>query len=245
MILYATNLDRTKTVVIDTYSSLDWEPHYNEEGNFELHIQKKYADKIDFGMILENSDDLTFQGFVTCKEYDTSDGIESDVVIKGHFFIYKLYYRIVETIEEEDKEFGTVIETLLTPFQSGDRSLGKPINIIYSDESIKTMKVDIKADNVPLMNVILELCQQLDLGVNFVLNDDTSFSLQFYLGEDKTDEVIISLDLDTALEVNYYKDIETTGNYFYVKGNGYADGTTEILNLLQVIIRELIGMRYL
>lgn len=228
MILYATDFDRTKRIVIDTYTSLDWEPAYDEVGNFELHLQKNLADKIDFGMIIENSEDLMFQGLVTCKEYDTSEGIDSDVVIKGHFLAHMLEFRIIDDIEKENVAFSTVVNEALFQFQSGTRGFGRSIEVQYSDESIKSEPVEIKAENETLLSVLLEICKQINAGLNFILNDDKSLTLLFYIGEDKSNDVVISLDRDTAVEVNYYKDIETEGNYFYVKGNGYQDGETEI-----------------
>lgn len=228
MILYATDIDRTKRIVIDTYTSVEWEPSYNEEGNFELQLPKALADKIDFGMIIENSNDPTFQAFATYKEYDTAEGINSDVVIKGHFFIYKLYYRFVEGVEFTNTAFDTVIQSVLQPFKSGSRSFGRDLNVKYQDESIKSMKVDIKAENENLMNIVLELCQQLEIGVNLVLEDDSSMTLSFYSGEDKSEKVIVSLDMDTASEVMYYKDTANVGNYFYVLGQSFKDGETHV-----------------
>lgn len=228
MILYATDIDRTKRIVIDTYTSVEWEPSYNDEGNFELQLPKVLADKIDFGMVIENSKDSMFQAFVTYKEYDTAEGVNSDVVIKGHFFIYKLYYRFVESIEFSNTNFETVIDNLLSPFKSGIRSFGRNLNVIYKNDEIKAKKVDVKVDNATLLDVVLELAKQIDVGVNLILNDDKSLSLEFYAGEDKSDNVIISLDMDTASEVNYYKDTANTGNYFYVLGQSFKDGETHV-----------------
>lgn len=228
MILYATDLDRSKRVVIDAYTSVEWEPSYDSEGDFEIQLPKEAADKIDFGMVIESSEDDTFQGLVTHKEYDTAEGVNSDVIIKGHFLIYKLYYRFVESIEYHNTTLETVLNSVIAPFQSGYRSFGRALNVKYQNDSIKSMLVDIKADNASLLDVVLELCQQLELGVNLVLENDKSLTLTIYVGEDKSDTVLVSLDMDTASEVNYYKDTANTGNYFYVLGQSHKEGETHV-----------------
>ena len=83
-----------------------------------------------------------------------------------------LEFRIIDDIEKENVAFSTVVNEALFQFQSGTRGFGRSIEVQYSDESIKSEPVEIKAENETLLSVLLEICKQINAGLNFILNDE-------------------------------------------------------------------------
>ena len=218
MILFATDFDRNKRIVVDAYESVEWEPHYNEEGSFEIMLPKELADKVDYGMVIENSDDLKHQAFVTYKEYDTSEGINSNVKIQGHFLCYLMRYRYVNGLDFDTVDFDKAItDCVNTALVAPNRDYDRPFNIRYQDDSMKTVKVSFKADKTELLSCTKELCQAVDFGFTLSLEDNGDLTLYFYQGVKKPD-VILSMDRNTATDVNYYNDIADVGNVFYIIG---------------------------
>ena len=112
--------------------------------------------------------------------------------------------------------------------KSGYSSFGRELNVVYEQEEIASLKIDIKADNSNLLDVIMEICQQVEVGFNLILEEDASLTLSFYTGRDKTKEVLISLDMDTASDMTYYKDTANTGNVFYVLGQSFKEGEKHV-----------------
>lgn len=225
MILFATDFDRKKRVVLDAYESVEWEPHYNEEGSFEIVLPKELADKVDYRMIIENSDDLKHQAFVTYKEYDTAEGMNNNVIIKGHFLCYFLHYRIVEDFEFENKTFEEVINyAVASGLTTPNRDYDREFRIKYQQEDMKKAIVSLKADKTNLLNCVKTLCQLMEYGFTLTLEDDNSLTLYIYKGVKKPD-VILSMDRETATDVLYYNDVANTGNVFYIIGAAFEDAS--------------------
>lgn len=220
MILYATDFDRTKRIVIDTYSHVNWEPSFDDEGTFEMVVPKEVAKKISHDMVIENSEDPFNQAYVQYNDFDTNEGIDSYVTIKGYFLNIKLRERVcLGAFEFEDDTLENVMSMLLETSVATPRDFGRNLNIIYSSEDLKGLTLSFENSYNDLFDNIKKVCQQLDLGFKLMLEQDCSFSLHIYDGLDLSNEVKLSMELDTSTAMMYFKDSSGEANVVYVMGD--------------------------
>lgn len=220
MILYATDFDRTKRIVIDTYSHVNWEPSFDDEGTFEMVVPKEVAKKISHDMVIENSEDPFNQAYVQYNDFDTNEGIDSYVTIKGYFLNIKLRERVcLGEFEFEEDTLENVMSMLLQTSVATPRDFGRNLNIIYSSEDLKSLTLSFENNYNDLFDNIKKVCQQLDLGFKLMLEQDCSFSLHIYDGLDLSNEVKLSMELDTSTAMMYFKDSSGEANVVYVMGD--------------------------
>lgn len=220
MILYATDFDRTKRIVIDTYSHVNWEPSFDDEGTFEMVVPKEVAKKISHDMVIENSEDPFNQAYVQYNDFDTNEGIDSYVTIKGYFLNIKLRERVcLGAFEFEEDTLENVMSMLLETSVATPRDFGRNLNIIYSSEDLKGLTLSFENNYNDLFDNIKKVCQQLDLGFKLMLEQDCSFSLHIYDGLDLSNEVKLSMELDTSTAMMYFKDSSGEANVVYVMGD--------------------------
>lgn len=220
MILYATDFDRTKRIVIDTYSHVNWEPSFDDEGTFEMVVPKEVAKKISHDMVIENSEDPFNQAYIQYNDFDTNEGIDSYVTIKGYFLNIKLKERVcLGAFEFEEDTLENVISMLLQTSVATPRDFGRNLNIIYSSEDLKSLTLSFENNYNDLFDNIKKVCQQLDLGFKLMLEQDCSFSLHIYDGLDLSNEVKLSMELDTSTAMMYFKDSSGEANVVYVMGD--------------------------
>lgn len=220
MILYATDFDRTKRIVIDTYSHVNWEPSFDDEGTFEMVVPKEVAKKISHDMVIENSEDPFNQAYVQYNDFDTNEGIDSYVTIKGYFLNIKLRERVcLGAFEFEEDTLENVMSMLLETSVATPRDFGRNLNIIYSSEDLKSLTLSFENNYNDLFDNIKKVCQQLDLGFKLMLEQDCSFSLHIYDGLDLSNEVKLSMELDTSTAMMYFKDSSGEANVVYVMGD--------------------------
>lgn len=220
MILYATDFDRTKRIVIDTYSHVNWEPSFDDEGTFEMVVPKEVAKKISHDMVIENSEDSFNQAYVQYNDFDTNEGIDSYVTIKGYFLNIKLRERVcLGAFEFEEDTLENVMNMLLQTSVATPRDFGRNLNIIYSSEDLKGLTLSFENNYNDLFDNIKKVCQQLDLGFKLILEQDCSFSLHIYDGLDLSNEVKLSMELDTSTAMMYFKDSSEEANVVYVMGD--------------------------
>lgn len=220
MILYATDFDRTKRVVIDAYSHVNWEPSFDDEGTFEMVVPKEVAKKISHDMVIENSEDPFNQAYVQYNDFDTNEGIDSYVTIKGYFLNIKLRERVcLGEFEFEEDTLENVMSMLLQTSVATPRDFGRNLNIIYSSEDLKGLTLSFENNYNDLFDNIKKVCQQLDLGFKLMLEQDCSFSLHIYDGLDLSNEVKLSMELDTSTAMMYFKDSSGEANVVYVMGD--------------------------
>lgn len=220
MILYATDFDRTKRIVIDTYSHVNWEPSFDDEGTFEMVVPKEVAKKISHDMVIENSEDPFNQAYVQYNDFDTNEGIDSYVTIKGYFLNIKLRERVcLGEFEFEEDTLENVMSMLLETSVATPRDFGRNLNIIYSSEDLKGLTLSFENNYNDLFDNIKKVCQQLDLGFKLMLEQDCSFSLHIYDGLDLSNEVKLSMELDTSTAMMYFKDSSGEANVVYVMGD--------------------------
>lgn len=220
MILYATDFDRTKRIVIDTYSHVNWEPSFDDEGTFEMVVPKEVAKKISHDMVIENSEDPFNQAYIQYNDFDTNEGIDSYVTIKGYFLNIKLKERVcLGAFEFEEDTLENVMSMLLQTSVATPRDFGRNLNIIYSSEDLKSLTLSFENNYNDLFDNIKKVCQQLDLGFKLMLEQDCSFSLHIYDGADLSNEVKLSMELDTSTAMMYFKDSSGEANVVYVMGD--------------------------
>ena len=220
MILYATDFDRTKRIVIDTYSHVNWEPSFDDEGTFEMVVPKEVAKKISHDMVIENSEDPFNQAYIQYNDFDTNEGIDSYVTIKGYFLNIKLRERVcLGAFEFEEDTLENVMSMLLETSVATPRDFGRNLNIIYSSEDLKGLTLSFENNYNDLFDNIKKVCQQLDLGFKLILEQDCSFSLHIYEGLDLSNEVKLSMELDTSTAMMYFKDSSGEANVVYVIGD--------------------------
>lgn len=220
MFLYATDFDRTKRIVIDTYSHVNWEPAFDDEGTFEMVVPKSVAKRIDHDMVIENSEDPYNQAYVQYNDFDTNEGIDSFVTIKGYFLSIKLKERVcLGAFEFEEGTLENVMNMLLETSVASPRDFGRPFNIIYDNDELKALTLSFENNYNDLFDNVKKVCQQLSLGFKLSLEQDSSFTLHIYNGLDLSNDVRLSMELDTSTAMMYFKDSSGEANVVYVMGD--------------------------
>lgn len=214
--------DREEAHILAAYESLVWEPMYNEMGTFSLVIDRQYYKYFSDDCIIEVGTDNMYQGLF---EYLTDlDSIDSQTVtIQGHFLTKILDRRgVTDIINYENVTLESFINSMMSKtFLSSDPARRMNFVVDYSPASLKNERVTVSSEPDVLLNIFLMVFQENDIGFNVFLDDNLTYHLQIYRGEDKTLEhglnpVMLSKDWDSALQIVYTKSTENIKNFAYV-----------------------------
>lgn len=213
--------NREDAHILAAYESMVWEPKYNEVGTFSLVIDRQYYRYFSEDCIIEVGTDNMYQGLF---EYMTDlDAIDSQTVtIQGHFLTNILNRRAVtETISFESITVENFVNAMMAKtFLSNDPARRMNFVVDYYPVSVKDKLVTVASEPDVLLNILLTVFQEHDIGFNVFLDDNLVYHLQIYQGEDKTLEtgtnpVMLSKDWDSALQIIYTKSTENIKNFAY------------------------------
>jgi len=214
------NFERSQTP-IDTYSSLQWSPNYNEIGIFELHAPIKFSGLLVNSSYIENTADPDHIGVIEYYEKTTDEQGNEAIMVRGRFFESVLERRVVVRKQRYSANPTNIISDLLTEHVINPTDPKRKINSVvlgtlYYPEVTVASYSALRTD---LLTEVRNLCKSCGMGFRMKLvenNGQRVVEFETYMGEDNG--VVFSRDRENVSTLEYYKDLTTEVNVMYVEG---------------------------
>jgi hypothetical protein len=187
--------------VIDNASSIIWEPHYREDGSFEIYVEVtekniKYLtkDKIEnTGLFVVRTDDENV-GIIESVEITSDEDTGDNITITGKFAESLLARRIIRQIYYLTNRTYDIIKTLLydnilnPPLNPGETVSPRKMDLFYykkesdviylrsgdintDDEMVVTNQISIQVQYENLLDYIYTLLNDCNSGLKAVYNE--------------------------------------------------------------------------
>lgn len=254
MDVYVLNTDFETTFVLDFYESLMWVDRYYGYGEFEIYapFDNRYIQNLVQGYYLKiDASDRVM--IIESIQLQTDAETGSHLIIRGRSLESILDRRIIYPmfeIKNNNCYIQTAIKALITDciinptripnkVKRKDWILRKIDNFIFTDtddsriigtaanrykDGIKVDPVEMTGDN--LYDVIVDWCQENEIGFRIFLTEENQFEFKLYMGEDRSYDqeenlwVIFSPEFENIISTEYIDDITPWKNYALIAGEG-------------------------
>lgn len=218
--------------IIDTVESFIWKECYNTTGEFEIY--NKYSKdlinllKEDYYIQIPLSD-RTMVIESTLIETNPESG--DKLIIRGRSLESILDRRIIlrQTIFNNTSFQNVIFGLLVNEVMNGvypERNYPGFVFATSTDPLVTGLTVaNAQYYGENLLDVITDLCQQVDLGYRLFLNSSNQFEFKLYAGANRSfgqstnEYVVFSPDFDNLVDSKYYHTKRYKKNYVLVHGN--------------------------
>lgn len=216
--IYVMSSINTISAILDDYESCIWTDRYNEAGDFEIYmpVSTKRIQELQVGYYLWRKDSDSIM-VIEKVQIDTSFETGDHLTITGRSYESVLDRRIIwDTTAFESSSFQNGILQLLNDAcispSVGDRKISNLSSKTSTDTRITdlTWTVQYQGDN--LYDVIVQACQERDIGWCIQRSGDTGQGMVFelYAGVDRTYSggnlpVVFSYEYENLISSSYLK----------------------------------------
>ncbi|MBO7453158.1 MAG: siphovirus ReqiPepy6 Gp37-like family protein [Clostridiales bacterium] len=231
MDIYALDQNFDTICIIEVYESLIWVDKYNEPGTFELYLPAT-PDNLQYikpnNYLKQSESDRLMIIEDISYETDIENGDKIKAV--GRSLESILDRRIIwSTTTFSNVAFQTAIQTLLnnaiiSPSVADRRIPNFDAFVPSTDTAFNGLVVNHQYTGENLLDVIVELCQEFDVGFKIVLNSEKHFVFSLYFGVNRSYNqsaypyVVFSKDYDNLLDSSYTETNSALKNVALVVG---------------------------
>lgn len=216
--------------ILDSYESLIWTDRYRAYGDFEIYasVDNRILDVCQAGRYLWR-DGSEHTMIIEGRTIDTDVENGASLTITGRSLESILDRRVVwkQTILEGN--FQDSIEKLLNEAIIAPEDEKRKISnfIFKKSEDARITELTLEAqisEGENLYEVIVALCEGMDLGFKITLSEQNEFIFELYKGEDrsynqeKNPYVLFSPEFDNVVNSNYYESVAELKNFVLVCG---------------------------
>lgn len=238
--------------LLNQFESLLWVERYNSCGDFEIFtyptpeliqyaVKNNYIWKSDseYMMIIEELE------LVSTPE----NGVQ--FIIRGRSLESILDRRIIWNQTRVTSNIQTSLKRLITEAITSPIDSSRRIpNFVFQDttnEYITTTMIDKQYTGDSLLEAVMEICQDNEVGFKVTLNENNQFVFSLYTGDDRSYKqnenpyVVFSPNYANLMNSNYYESLQGYRNVVLVAGagEGAARKTRVVGNTSGLLRREL------
>lgn len=234
MILSVLDTEFNTIAVLDGYKSLIWTDPFANYGNFELYvpINQTYFNNLqeDYYVINKDSEHVMI---IETQETETDLELGSYIRITGRSLESILDRRIIWGLRYATGNMQNFIEAILNENvinpSIADRKIPNFVFEKSTDPRITGLTIDTQYTGDNLLDVIVELCKEAEIGFKIILNNQNQFVFSLYAGTDRSyaqdvnPYVVFSPKYENLVNSNYYKSKQNLKNVTLIGGEGEAN----------------------
>lgn len=234
MILSVLDTEFNTIAVLDGYKSLIWTDPFANYGDFELYvpINQTYFDNLqeDYYLINKDSEHVMI---IETQETETNLELGSYIRITGRSLESILDRRIIWGLRIATGNMQNFIEAILNENiinpSIADRKIPNFVFEKSTDPRITGLTIDTQYTGDNLLDVIVELCKEAEIGFKIILNNQNQFVFSLYAGTDRSYDqdvnpyVVFSPKYENLVNSNYYKSKQNLKNVTLIGGEGEAN----------------------
>lgn len=217
--------------VLDIFESFIWTDRYRAYGDFELYLpmSKEMFSLLEYNLYVYNKESEHLM-IIEDKVIDTDAENNAWLKVTGSSLESILKRRIVWSQTRlkgnlQDKLEKLFEDNIIKP-KNADRKIENFVFEKSDDEVITQIKIDKQYTGDNFYDLIVDLCDEFDLGFKITLNKNKQFVFKLYKGVDRSYEqterpyVVFSPNFDNLLNTKYYGSIINYKNIALVAGEG-------------------------